>query len=195
MTEKSNEENQNTGFRQIIAGYSDEELRKVLIKRNLYQKEAADFAISEAIKRGLIYSEQDLISKEFHPEQEKFTIFPSIENEKVRAKFRRSITRALIILGGLPLVWGGIMIFKTQSIEGILLFIAGAAWSMISFQLKQKTNVQLIGALYLLLSLAVVYFVKIFVAVNYLKVLDVIFAATVIAFIAYGIGFLNKLKD
>lgn len=195
MTEKSNEENLISGFRQIIAGYNDEELRKVLIKRNLYQKEAADFAISEAIKRGLIYSEQDLFSKEFQSEPEKFSIFPVVENEKVRAKFRRSITRALIISGALPMVWGGIKIFKTQSTEGIILFIAGSAWSIISFQLMQKINVKLIGTLYLMLFLAVVYFVKIFVAVNYLKVLDVIFASTVIVFIAYGIGFLNKLKD
>lgn len=195
MTEKSNEENLISGFRQIIAGYNDEELRKVLIKRNLYQKEAADFAISEAIKRGLINSEQDLFSKEFQSEPEKFSIFPVVENEKVRAKFRRSITRALIISGALPMVWGGIKIFKTQSTEGIILFITGTVWSIISFQLMQKINVKLIGTLYLMVFLAVVYFVKIFVAVNYLKVLDVIFASTVIVFIAYGIGFLNKLKD
>lgn len=195
MTEKSNEENQIPEFRQIIAGYSDEELRKVLIKRELYQKEAADFAVNEAIKRGLIYSEQDLFSKEFQHEPKKFAIFPDIENEELRAKFKRSITRALIILGALPMVWGGIRIYKMQSIEGILLFTAGAVWSIISFKLMQKVNSKLIGSLYLLLVLVVAYFVKIFVEVNFLKVLDVIFVVTAIVFITWGLGFLTRLKD
>lgn len=195
MSEKSNEENQIPEFRQIIADYSDEELRKVLKKRDLYQKEAADFATKEAIKRGLIYSEQDLFSKEFQREPEKFTIFPSIENDKIRAKFKRSITRALIIFGALPMVWGGIRIYKSQSTEGILIFIAGAAWSIISYKLFQRVNAKLIGALYLILLLVVAYFVKIFVSLNFLKVFDVVFTVTVIILIAYGIGFLNKLKD
>ena len=195
MTEKSNEENQIPEFRQIIAGYSDDELRKVLKKRDMYQKEAADFAVNEAIKRGLIYSEQDLFSKEFQPEPKKFTIFPDIESKIVREKFKRSITRALIILGALPMVWGGIKIFKTQSAEGILLFIAGAAWSIISFKIRQKVSSILIGSLYLLLVLVIAYFVKIFVEVNFVRVFDVIFTITVIAIVTWGIGFLSRLKD
>ena len=42
MMEKSNEENDLPGFEQIIAGYTDAELRNVLKKRKLYQKEAAE---------------------------------------------------------------------------------------------------------------------------------------------------------
>ena len=79
MVEKSNNEIFNNDFEHIIASYSDEELRKVLKKRKLYRKEAADFAIQEAIKRELIYSEQDLFASEFKHEQEKFSVFPAIE--------------------------------------------------------------------------------------------------------------------
>lgn len=195
MTEKSNEENQNSEFRQIIATYSDEELRKVLKKRNLYQKEAADFAVGEAIKRGLIYSEQDLFASEFQPEPEKFTLFPTIENDKARAKFKKSITRSLIITGALPLVWGGIMIFKFHSFEGILLLLFGATWSIIAYQLMRSVNEKLINALLFMLILVVAYFVKVFVSVSYLKMIDVLFTAIVIGFIAYGIGFLGRLKN
>lgn len=195
MTEKSNEENQNSEFKQIIANYSDEELRKVLKKRNLYQKEAADFAVGEAIKRGLIYSEQDLFASEFQPEPEKFTLFPTIENDKARAKFRKSITRSLIITGALPMVWGGIKIFKSQSFEGILLFLFGAAWSIISYQLMRSVNAKLINALFFMLILVVAYFVKVFVSVSFLKMIDVLFTAIVIGFIAYSIGFLGRLKN
>ncbi len=195
MTEKSNDENQIPEFKQIISGYSDEELRKVLKKRKLYQKEAAEFAVEEAIKRGLIFSEQDLFAPEFQHEPEKFTLFPVVENKKAREKFRKSITRSLIILGTLPMVWGGMMIFKTQSIEGILIFLFGVSWSLISFKLMQSVNMKLINFLFLLLIVVVGYFVKIFVTMNYLKWIDVLFSAIVLGFIAYSIGFLGRLKD
>ena len=58
MMEKSNEEYQIPEFKRIIASHTDDELRIVLKKRKLYRIEAADFAIQEAIRRGLIYSEQ-----------------------------------------------------------------------------------------------------------------------------------------
>lgn len=195
MTEKSSEENQIPEFKRIISNYTDEELRKVLKKRKLYQNDAAEFAIEEAIKRGLIFSEQDLFAREFQPEPEKFSLFPTIENEKVRAKFRKSITRWLMISGALPMVWGGIKIYKTQSLEGILIFIFGAVWSLISFQLMRSVKISHIILMYFLLSIAIGYLVKIFVSAGYVKIADILIATVAVGFVAYGIGFLNKLKD
>jgi hypothetical protein len=196
MMEKYNDENQNPEFKQIIAGYSDEDIRKVLRKRKYYQKEAADFAIQEAIKRGIIYSEQDLFAAEFNPEPEKFSLFPAIENEKARGKFKKSITRSLIILGALPIVWGGIQIFQTQSLEGILIFIFGVAWSLVSFQLMRLVNIKQVYFMFLLLVLAIAYLVKIFITnPYYLNTFDVLFTVVSVSLVIYGIGFLRKLKD
>jgi len=195
MTEKSSEENQIPEFKRIIANYTDEELRKVLKKRKLYQNDAAEFAIEEAIKRGLIFSEQDLFAREFQHEPEKFTLFPAIENEKARKKFMKSIARSLIILGALPMILGGIKIFETQSLEGILIFIFGALWSFISFQLMRSVKLNHIILMYFLLVIAIGYVVKIFVFAGYVKIADILIAAVAVGFVAYGIGFLNKLKD
>jgi len=195
MTEKSSEENQVPEFKRIIANYTDEELRKVLKKRKLYQNDAAEFAIEEAIKRGLIFSEQDLFAREFQHEPEKFTLFPAIENEKARKKFMKSIARSLIILGALPMILGGIKIFETQSLEGILIFIFGALWSFISFQLMRSVKLNHIILMYFLLVIAIGYVVKIFVSAGYVKIADILIAAVAVGFVAYGIGFLNKLKD
>jgi len=93
------------------------------------------------------------------------------------------------------MVWGGIMIFKTQSIEGIVLFLFGAVWSIISFQLMRSVNAKLIITLFLMLVLVIAYFVKVFISASFLKIIDVAFTAIVIGFIAYGIGFLGRLKD
>lgn len=197
MTEKSNDENQVSEFKKIIAGYSDDELRKVLKKRNLYRIEAADFAIQEAIRRGIIYSEQDLFAKEYKDEPEKFSIFPSIDNEKARRKFKKSISRSLLILGALPMVWGGIKIFETQGLEEILIFIYGAAWSLTSFQLMRsaKLNPKLIYFMFLLAILAFGYLIKIYISSHFINTIDLLISAIVVGFVFYAIGFLGKMKD
>ena len=197
MMEKSNDENQIPEFKQIIAGYTDDELRKVLKKRKLYRKEAADFAIQEAIRRGIIYSEQDLFAKEFKHEPEKFTLFPTIENEKARVKFKKSISRSLFILGALPMVWGGIKIYEIQSLKGILMFVFGAVWSLTSFQLMRsaKLNPKLIYFMFLLAILAFGYLVKIFISSHYINSIDVLISSIAVGFVFYAIGFLGKMKD
>ncbi len=193
--EISNIENNEPEFKKIIAGYSDNELKNVLRKRALYQKEAADFAVQEAIRRGLIYSEQDLFAREFKMEPEKFSVFPSIENNVIRARYRKSITRALIIIGALPMVWGGVKIFETQNLEGILIFIFGVAWSLISFQLLRSVKLALIYLMFFLLALWTAYLVKMIISARTLIAVDILMAVLAVGIVFYFIGFLGKLKD
>ena len=195
MVEKSNDEVSEREFEKIIAGYSDDELRKVLKKRNQYQNEAAEFAIQEAIRRGIIYSEQDLFASEFKPEQEKFSIFPNIENEKARSRFKRSITRTLIAIGAIQMVWGGIEIFESHSLEGILIFVFGAVWSITSFRLMQSMNIKHVHFMYFLFVLLVAYLVKIIISYHFINSMDIVVAVVALGFVLYGIGFLGKLKD
>lgn len=195
MMKKSNEENNVPGFKQIIANYTDNELRKVLKKRKLYQKEAADFAIQEAIRRGLIYSEQDLFAREFKHEPEKFSIFPTIENEKARGKFKKSIARSLLILGVLIVVWGGMKIFEELSPEGILIFVLGVSWSLTSFQLMRSVNIKLVYFMFLLLVLLIAYLVKTMISAHSLTTIDVLISVISVGLVLYGIGFLSKMKD
>jgi len=195
MTEKSNDEAKAPEFKQIISAYSDEELRIVLKKRKLYQKDAADFAIQEAIRRGIIYSEQDLFAKEYKHMPDKFSMFPTIENEKSRGKFRKSISRSLLVLGAIPLVFGGIKIFETQSIEGILIFVLGAVWIFASYQLMRKLDKRLVVLLFVLLVLAVAYVVKLLVSTSSLYTIDILVAVIGIGSVFYGVGFLWKLQQ
>jgi hypothetical protein len=197
MTEKSNEESQVPEFKKIIAGYTDDELRKALKKRKLYRKEAADFAVQEAIRRGMIYSEQDLFAVEFKPEPEKFSLFPKIENEQARAKYKKSISRSLLILGALPLVWGSIEIFEKQNIEGVLIFIFGVTWSFTTFQLmsRLKMKPKLIYFMFVLAALAIVYLLKTLIKLHSLTPSDVLAGTIAAGFVFYAIGFLNSLKD
>ncbi len=196
MTEISNDDTNTPEFMQIIAAYTDNEIRNVLKKRKLYQKDAADFAIQEAIRRGIIYSEQDLFAKEYNYEPEKFSLFPGIENEKARVKFKKSISRSLLILGAIPLVFGGIKIFESQVLEGIIIFVFGVLWTFTSLRLMRgAVDEKLVYLMFLLLVLAVGYIVKIMVSTHSVNTVDVLVTIIGFGFILYGIGFLSKLKD
>jgi hypothetical protein len=195
MTDKSNGKTNTAEFKQIIAAYSDEEIRNVLKKRKLYEKNAADFAIQEAIRRGIIYSEQDLFAKEYKHEPDKFSLFPAIENPKALAKFKKSLTRSLLILGAIPMVFGAIKIFETQSLEGTLILVFGAAWSFLSYKLMQKTDKMLVVLLFVLLILALAYIVKLMISAHSLTTIDVLVSVIGVGFVLYGIGYLWKLQD
>jgi hypothetical protein len=98
-------------------------------------------------------------------------------------------------LGVLSVVWGGIKIFETQDIEGILIFIFGAAWSLTSFQLMRSVDKKLVYFMFFLLVLLVAYLVKIIITTHYLTTIDILIMVVTVGFVFYGIGFLSKLKD
>ncbi len=166
MVENSKQKSQEKDYKEIIASHSDVELKNVLKKRKLYRKEAAEFAINEAIRRGIIYSEQDLFAKEFQVEQEKFSIFPTVENEKTKAKYIKSIIRTLIVIGVIPLIYGGIQVFNLQSVESVLIFLFGAAWSISAFQFKRTQNSRLVYFLIFLTVLAIAFLIRYFLGLN-----------------------------
>jgi hypothetical protein len=56
-------------------------------------------------------------------------------------------------------------------------------------------NAKLVIALFFMLGLVIAYFVRIFISAGFVKLIDVAFVAIAIGFIAYGIGFLGRLKD
>ncbi len=194
MTEKSKEENTKHNFKEIYANYSDDDLTDVLKKRKHYQKEAAKTAIREAIKRGIINSEQDLFSEEFRVEPLRFSILPTIENENARQKIRKSVARSLLIIGVLPVVWGAIRVFRADTFEGVILFILGSFWIYISIQLVKEVLTKWINLLYLLLGAAIIYTVSNFAEQKSLVFMDAIVAAILFGFILYGLLFIRKLK-
>lgn len=193
MAELSNNEYPKKDYEQIIASYSDDELSDVLKKRKLYQKEAAEFAVQEAIRRGLIYSEQDLFASEYQHKPERFSIFPTIENERIKNKYVKSILRTFLIIGVIPVVYGGIRIIESLNVEAVLMFLFGATWSIATFQLKKTLNVKTVYLLLVLLVLAVAFLIRYFVLQKSIYSTDVLFSVTALGIIFYLVGFLQKL--
>jgi hypothetical protein len=195
MTEISNNKNLQNDYEGIIASYSDEELRKVLKKRKHYRKDAAAFAVQEAIRRGIIYSEQDLFAREYQDEPEKFSIFPTVENSTAKQKYIKSIIRTFIVIGVVPLVYGGVRAFETWSIEAVLMFVFGGVWIVAALQLKKTLNIKTVYFLLFLMLVVISYLVRVFIVQQYIYSVDVLFSVIAVGIVLYLAGFLRKLID
>lgn len=125
-------------FWQLIPGYSDEEIIQILKRRTYYIPEAANLAIEEAIKRGIIHSEQDLFADEYNVEELSFAWFPRIHDLFTRAKVRRSIARNLVVAGVVPLVFGMVEMNRGEHLEGSLILVFGLIWMFFSAHLNRN---------------------------------------------------------
>jgi hypothetical protein len=135
---KSSEESPD--FRKRIAACSNEELKEILRKRMHYIPEAAQFAIGEAIKRGIISSEQDLLAPEYRTSEPGFTWFPRIADLKQRARIRKSISRSLMFAGFIPTVFGLMEVLEHNLSEGLLIMAFGLLWMFMAIQLFRFYN-------------------------------------------------------
>ena len=194
MDRKSKTSDEKFDFREQIPNYSDEEILKILKMRKHYQKEAADLAIRKAIERGLIHSEQDLLSDEFREKEYGFSLFPNIERVKNRKKIRKSIARGLLIAGVIPVVWGIIKIMEDTFAEGIILVVLGGTWMFASFRLMHKFSDRMNNLLFVLLAGAFAYALKLILDIKGLRIMDFAVPVVLFLFIAYGLIYMRKLN-
>lgn len=115
-------------FQEVMAEHSDEVLIGTLKTRHIYQKEAVDAAIKEAVKRRLILNEEDLDTK--YPVAEVETMSVSdVEQELINERAKKDILYgALWCVGGLVataaeigyIFWGAIVFGGVQCVKGLM---------------------------------------------------------------------------
>lgn len=194
MREKSTDNQNKADFKTLIPGYEDHEIIEILKKRKYYQPEAADLAVKEAIKRGIIHSEQDLFAEEFRVKPMEYKLFPVIEKEEQKNKIRRSIARGLIITGAIPIVWGVIRAVDGVIAEGIILIILGALWSFLAIRIFHKMEKDKVYYLFILLGLSLIYVTKIFISLRSVAIMDGFVLIFLSGLIVYGLLFLLRLR-
>ncbi|MCK5731110.1 MAG: hypothetical protein KAH68_08545 [Draconibacterium sp.] len=194
MANKSIAEAKKSDFRSTIPNYSDEEILVILRKRKQYQPEAAELAISEAIKRGLINSEQDLFSEKFQENKSESFLFPIINDSNNRNKIRKSISRLLLVIGAIPVVWGALEIGKSNLIEGVLLILLGSIWIYASAQLMRSLQIKMLNILFVMLFASAVYIIKLLSELKGLAIMDYFIPVVFISLISYGLLFVRRLK-
>ncbi len=195
MAGKSKEKHSDIDFKQLFKGPSDDEIMEVLKKRKHYQAEAAEAAINEAIERGLIHSEQDLFAEKYRVEPLKFSLFPNIENKVSRLKLTRSLTRSLLFLGAIIIIWGAWEIYRHQFAEGIGFVLAGTVWNLISFSFFKSVKHHRINILFVIEGIASVYAAIKLATFKGLIFMDIFIVVVLFGFVLYGLIYMKKLQD
>jgi hypothetical protein len=194
MPEKSKKMRTENNFEKTFVEMEDQQLKVVLKKRNLYQKEAAQVAIREALRRNLIESEEDLYAPEFRHEPLRPRLFPKIEKQVNRNKIRKSVARGLFLAGLLPAIWGMVRINAGFSGEGSLLFGFGLVWmGSAAWLIRQYSGVAL-KVLFALTVISVVYVGRWFAMAKSILFMDVFIVIVLYSLAVYGLFFIPRLK-
>lgn len=194
MPEISNTGEQKIEFEVMMKEMSDEQLKAVLKKRIHYQAEAAGAALKEALRRGIIHSEEDLYAPELKPEPIKRKLFPVIEREKNRKKIRRSVARSLLIAGILPAIFGVVKINAGFFWEGLAFEVFGLIWMGIAFTLMRKYSVLSVRSLLVLTGLSIVYVLSMFIGAKQIVFMDGFIVTIVYLLVLYSLLFILRLK-
>ncbi|WP_320113161.1 hypothetical protein [Draconibacterium orientale] len=179
-------------FREDIPNYSDEQLKEVLKLRDHYQPEAAQLAIQEALKRGIIHSEQDLFSEEYRCHEMRFSLFPKIKKDRNRIKIRRSIARSMVICSVLPVVFGLIEMKNGSRWEGAGILLFGLLWLFCSAQLIKVFHVLFIRCLMSGTVLGVLYIFYRLISSQTTVSMDFFLVLVLAGLIFYGLIFMLK---
>lgn len=194
MAEKSKGKNEKPDFRVLIPGYSDDKIVEIIRKRNYYQPEAAELAIQEAIKRGLIHSEQDMYAEKFREEPVVFSIFPAIEDEKNAQKIRKSISRMFIVSGAIPVIYGFLQIKKASLVEGGIFMGSGLLWIFLSILIFKKKNIRIVNVLLALFVISAIYIATNFISSGQFVFTDIFASVVFYLLFGYGLLYLRRLN-
>lgn len=182
-------------FRFDIPEYTDERIIDILKKRDYYQSEAVQLAIDEAIKRGIIYSEQDLFADEYKVKPLKTSLIPEINRQENKTKIRKSIARSMVLCGIMPLVFGLLNLNKGNFPEGAGMLAVALVWMYCSSQLIKHYKRQLVFMLLVLVIVSLVYVVVNLSKFESYVFMDFFIPLTLSLLIIYGLFFLKRIFE
>jgi len=182
-------------FRKDIPDYSDERIIEILKQRNHYLPEAAKLAIEEAIKRRIIFSEQDLFAKEYQVEELKTSLFPKIIKPENQQKIRKSIARSLVICGVIPVVFGLVQSNRGNPVEGSLILLFGLLWIYFSSQLIKGYHKLFVFLLISASTLLLAYIYTKLILAGISAFFDFFLPAALFLLIIYGLLFLKRIYE
>ncbi|TKG97206.1 hypothetical protein EYV94_01905 [Puteibacter caeruleilacunae] len=176
-----------------IQSLSDVELKKVLVKRLSYQSMAVDFAVEEAISRGII-SHRDEVDQLFPAEEEAgFSLFPMPNNQEGAERMLDSLVRILYILGVIPLVYGVLNLSDSGTISSMLPMFFGAAWIFIAFKIGRDHKAKLVNVLGVFLSLEVLYLFLEIIKISAMKMVDWAILISVVSLTTYLLMYMWRI--
>jgi hypothetical protein len=176
-----------------MSEYSDEEIISILRKHKLYEPKAQEIAIAEAIRRGIIHSEQDLFSENFRTEPSRFTLFPHPEKKETMLKIVLSMSRALLLAGVIPIVFGVLKFQVFKYAEGSALVFAGLIWITSAWLIFSRQEKKFLTPMLVIAILSAVYVARILFLLKGLKVMDYVVPSILFVVILYSLVYLRSL--
>lgn len=167
---------------------NDTDLREVLKKRKQYRQVAENLAIKEAIRRGIIQSENDLESPGFTDPGSRFSWFPSPDNPGSRNKLLRSLVRSLMIAGIIPVIMGIMKISLQKYAEGSGLAGLGLIWWALGWLLIKRRDKKIVWIMLSMALLSLLYVARLMNAYESLAWMDYL-----VFFAVYGVIFYSLL--
>ena len=135
---------ENQELEKRIRSRNDAELIEVLKLRDSYTPEAVEFAIDEALVRGLIASTEDLKLPRFQTdESSRKSLFPYLHEEKQFVRVFSSLTRLLYLIAVLPLIVGVLKLTDLHVVNAVSFLIIGGTWLLLSILTAKKKDPRL----------------------------------------------------
>ncbi len=181
----TNEIHPEVDYQEKYRHLNDTEIREILLKRKHYQEKAAKAAIEEAIRRGIICSEQDLFSEEYRETSGyRLVLFPVINKQEQKEKILSGIHRLNFILGIIPLFFAGLNLFEGKIAMFLVFTLTGGYWLFLNYKLLKTKKAVIIRDMLIILSLALGYVVYWFFILKLFSAMDI-----VVIIIAFGVSF------
>ncbi|MHA7111910.1 hypothetical protein ACRTDU_17410 [Sunxiuqinia elliptica] len=183
-------------LKERIGNLTDEALIDLLRQRNSYEPIAVQFAIEEAIKRGVLQSKADLDLAQFAvSEKSTKSIFPHLTTALQFSKVFSSLTRMLCLIAVVPLVLGLLELTENNSNEAAFLLLTGGSWLTLSMLLARQKKAVFAYALIGVLVATLGYMALQKMAFLYLQLADWVVIAVGILLIAYVLLYLAVLVN
>ena len=179
-------------LKERIVNYNDSELVRILKQRTYYTDEAVEIAVKEAMRRGMINSEQDLFDEKFRVEKLSFSWFPLPSNEAAVLKLQKSIARSLLFCGVIPIVFGFLEINTGNVLNGKIILAVGFLWIFLSSQMLRTFNLLFLIILFLLdfASLVFIYW-RLFQS-SAAGLIDFFIVTSLFLLVTYGLLYFRK---
>lgn len=173
--------------------YRDEEIMDILRKINLYEPPARKLALEEAIRRKLIHSEQDLFAPDFAPKKLKFSLFPSSEKRETVTRTIRSLSRALLLAGVIPVIFGILKFQVAKYGEGSALMLTGLVWISAAWMVYTRQDHRYWSPLWIITLLSAAYVARILILLKGLRTMDYVVPAILFLVVFYCLFYLRFL--
>jgi 4-amino-4-deoxy-L-arabinose transferase-like glycosyltransferase len=182
-------------IKHAMKDYRDEEIREILKKRNLYNPKVAQMAVEEALRRGIIHSEQDLVAREYKTQKLRFRLFPVIENKEMKERLIKSLSRGILLTGVFPVIFGFLKIAENQWTEAFLFIILGVVWILSTAFLMRTHHRKLVFLILTLAVLSAVYVASLLLQMKPLRFMDLFVAAAIYGIIFYSLFYIHFLRN